>query len=368
MDAYPWGGSEELWSRAALRLRGQSHDVAISVKHISQDVARVVELKQSGAEVFVRSPMQGRLPIRIWRKVLLRRQRDFANVRRWGPDVVVVSQGSHMDGLEWMQFCYDEAIPHIAIVQCNHEAWWPRDDTAREMETLYSKAQKVFCVSKHNLRLLEYQIGAKLPNAAVVWNPHSVATDLIPPWPGSDRVWRFACVARLEPGSKGHDILFEVLSQERWRERAVELNLYGAGPWERGLRELAAQFGLTRVNFHGHVTDVQDIWRENHLLVLASRLEGMPLALVEAMWCARPAVVTDVGGNGEICVDGETGFVARAATPSLFDDALERAWQRRDDWKGVGEAARARVEKIIAKDPVRAFCDQLLEGVIAHKK
>ena len=37
----------------------------------------------------------------------------------------------------------------------------------------------------------------------------------------------------------------------------------------------------------------------NHLLVLPSRAEGTPIALVEAMICARPAVVTDVGGNVE---------------------------------------------------------------------
>src|SRR5208337_4125733 len=95
------------------------------------------------------------------------------------------------------------------------------------------------------------------------------------------------------------------------------------------------------------------------MLVLPSRYEGLPLALVEAMWCGRPAVVTEVGGNAELCVDDETGFVAPAATVSSFTDTLQRAWERRKEWPGLGQAARARVENQIPKDPVGVFCEQL---------
>jgi len=116
---------------------------------------------------------------------------------------------------------------------------------------------------------------------------------------------------------------------------------------------------LNNVHFRGHVNDVRAIWEQNHLLVLPSRWEGLPLSLVEAMWCARPTVVTDVGGNAELCVDNETGFLAPAATVSSFSNALERAWERRQDWLHMGQAARARAEKQIPKDPVGDFCERL---------
>ena len=95
------------------------------------------------------------------------------------------------------------------------------------------------------------------------------------------------------------------------------------------------------------------------MLVLPSRYEGLPLTLVEAMWCGRPAVVTDVGGNAELCVDDETGFVAPAATESSFTDTLQRAWERRREWLEMGRAARARVEDQMPKDPVGVFCELL---------
>jgi glycosyltransferase involved in cell wall biosynthesis len=79
------------------------------------------------------------------------------------------------------------------------------------------------------------------------------------------------------------------------------------------------------------------------------------------MWCARPAVVTDIGGNAEMCVDGETGFVAAAPTVGLLDEALERAWNRRDELENMGKLARARVEQLVPKDPVEDFCIKLIE-------
>ena len=79
------------------------------------------------------------------------------------------------------------------------------------------------------------------------------------------------------------------------------------------------------------------IWKENHILVLPSRYEGLPLVLVEAMWCGRPAVVTDVGGNAELCRDRQTGFVAQSATLASVAEAMERAWEARSDLEADGQ-------------------------------
>jgi len=129
------------------------------------------------------------------------------------------------------------------------------------------------------------------------------------------------------------------------------------------LRRLAEKLRLKNMHFRGQVSDVKTIWEENHLLVLPSRHEGLPLALVEAMWCGRPAVVTDVGGNAELCLDNETGFVAAAPALRFVEEALEHAWNRRADWQRMGLAARARAEQLIPKDVVCDFCQDLTKCV-----
>jgi len=241
-----------------------------------------------------------------------------------------------------------------------------KDKVAAQMAENYLGARAVYCVSQHNLRLLEWQIGEKLPNATVVWNPNSVSASDLLAWPAEAGPLRLASVARLEPSAKGQDVLFKTLSLPAWRTRSVDLDLYGAGPSEKTLRQMVKTLQLDNIHFRGHVSNVADVWRDHHLLVMPSRQEGLPLSLIEAMSCGRPAVVTDVGGNAELCVDGETGFIASAAAVGPFAEALERAWTRRADWPALGLAAHKRVKQVVPADPVSDFCKLLIACVNAH--
>jgi glycosyltransferase involved in cell wall biosynthesis len=250
-------------------------------------------------------------------------------------------------------------LPFVTIVHCNSDALWPSDESSGDMASAYRAAKVVFCVSRHNLELLECQIGEALTNSQIVWNPFNVPGGEPTAWPANDGIWKLACVGRLDPGAKGQDLLFHTLSQPQWSGRPVEINLYGSGPCENSLRRLMKKLKLRSVHFHGYTNDVKAVWAQNHLLVLPSRFEGLPLALVEAMWCGRPAVVTDIGGNAELCVDGETGYVAAAPAVSLVAETMERAWNDRDRWQNMGVAAGARVRSLLPKDPVGDFCEQL---------
>jgi glycosyltransferase involved in cell wall biosynthesis len=91
------------------------------------------------------------------------------------------------------------------------------------------------------------------------------------------------------------------------------------------------QEAVRNVRLGGFATP-RDIWRENHVLVLASRAEGLPIVVVEAMLCGRICIVTDVGNNTEVIEDGVDGSIAKCASATGIRDALERAWERRTEW------------------------------------
>ena len=127
----------------------------------------------------------------------------------------------------------------------------------------------------------------------------------------------------------------------------------------QGLEWLAARLGLTdRVVFAGFVS-VEAIWASNHALVMPSRFEGLPLAMVEAMLCARPVIATDVAGHAEIIEDGVTGFLAHAATVGSMAAALERFWVRRYEAEEIGKAAARRIRRLIPANPVQVFSEKL---------
>nr|WP_246399076.1 glycosyltransferase [Hymenobacter luteus] len=206
-----------------------------------------------------------------------------------------------------------------------------------------------------------------LPAAEVIRNPYNVAFDGALPWPvAADGVLRLACVARLFLSDKGQDILLQTLAQAKWRQRPLTLTLYGAGPDEAALRGMVNFLGLQKqVHFGGHVshTQVEQIWRTHHALVLPSRYEGLPLALVEAMLAGRPAIAADAGGIAELLTDGATGFLAAGLTVKALDEALEKAWAARADWPVVGAEAARQARAAVPANALEAFAGKLLNAV-----
>ncbi len=359
MLSSPWGASEELWSQTAVQLSRAGHDVQASVGYWPRLSDKVTALTDHGIRLEIYpSHHAGRVRSR-WDRFSLGYHRSYRRLKQFNPDLVVISQGATSGGFSWAKVCADAAIPYVMIVHLNSESWWFADHQLGEALASYTAARKVFCVSHHNLDLLRVQLGEPLENGEVVWNPYNVSLKHAPDWPDEGGNWRLACVARLEPGVKGQDLLLQVLARPEWRERPIELNLFGEGPYEQSLRRLCRMLELSNVHFRGYVKDVRAIWEQNHLLVQPSRYEGVPLTLVEAMWCGRPAVVTDVGRTAELCVDNETGFVAQAPTESLLANALQRAWDRRSEWQQMGQAARTRAESQIPSDPITLFCEKL---------
>jgi glycosyltransferase involved in cell wall biosynthesis len=203
-------------------------------------------------------------------------------------------------------------------------------------------------------------IGDEHPNAKVISNPFTVRAEMLDKYPPvAEGKYNIAMVGRLETFHKGHDLLLQVLKQPKWKDRPVTLNIYGTGPHQKLLERLIAKFDTTNVVLKGHVENVSDIWKTNHLLVMPSRMEGQALVLIEAMWCHRVAVVTDVGGARELITDGETGFIADYPSVAALDHALEKAWSLREQWEDMGRAAGRKIREIYKADPVELFTEEI---------
>jgi glycosyltransferase involved in cell wall biosynthesis len=367
MDSAPWGGSEELWSRAALDLVAEGFPVSASVVGWSPLHSRVLDLRARGVELWLR-PRWHCVPLwqHPWRRLMSRLNGPTAfEVARLiatrHPALTVLSVGGPFPPIDLLELCVSKGSPFVSIAQTNAEGFWPSDDLAERYRLALAGAVRCFFVSRANLQLAEKQIGASLPNAEVVRNPFNISFDATPPWPamGCGGEMCFACVARLTPSSKGQDILLEALATPLWQDRSWRLYLYGEGPQRQGLERFAETLGLAdRVVFAGFAA-VEKIWAANHVLIMPSRFEGLPLAMVEAMLCARPVIATNVAGHAEIIEDGVTGFLADAPTVGALSIALERFWERRTEAEEIGRAGAKKIRQLIPNNPVRVFADKL---------
>lgn len=360
MEGFPWGGSELLWSETAEKLATRGNEVRVSVKDWGGPLPQVERLRRAGCQISYRRS-EGFLARQV-RKILPRPGLAPLHIRSIGEevDLVVISQGANTDGLHWMEAAHSAGLKYAVVSHGAAEQFWPDDDKADRLVRAYDNALAAYFVSQGNIDLSARQFGGKVRNAKIVRSPFNVRYDADPAWPVNPSAeMRLACVGRLDAAQKGQDLVLEVLSLAHWRERGVRLSLIGVGANERCLQRNARNLGLNNIEFLGYQTDIEGVWAQHHVLVLASRYEGLPLAVIEAMMCGRPCIVTDVAGNRELIRDGINGFIAGAATVRLLDEAMNRSWENRGRLREMGEQARKDVREFVPADPAEDFAVEI---------
>ena len=148
--------------------------------------------------------------------------------------------------------------------------------------------------------------------------------------------------------SKGVDVLIEAQRLLAARGVALDTALYGKsdenskGGLDRAqLEEWGRRGGIT---WHGHVTDIRNVWARNDIAVLpAVTREGLPRSLLEAAACGRPLITTDVPGCNHFVRDGIDGLIVPPGDAMALADALERLATSPELRRRMGAAARERV-------------------------
>jgi glycosyltransferase involved in cell wall biosynthesis len=134
-----------------------------------------------------------------------------------------------------------------------------------------------------------------------------------------------------------------VLCRSNSRVRGL---LIGDGPERADITRRVHEAGLDgRIILTGHRDDARALLPCMDLFVLASFSEGTSVALLEAMSAGLPAVVTAVGGNPEIVIDGLTGWVVPSGDTNALTHAFEQAFSDAQGRVDRGAAGRSRFEK-----------------------
>jgi colanic acid/amylovoran biosynthesis glycosyltransferase len=145
------------------------------------------------------------------------------------------------------------------------------------------------------------------------------------------RPTRLLCVASLQE-YKGHRVLLDALAAGP-ELSGVEVDLVGDGPLRRQLQRLAARLGLAgRIRFHGSLPepDVAALLERADLFVLPSvvagdgQMEGIPVALMEALAAGVPVVASRLSGIPELIREGETGLLVSPDSPRDLRRAMAR--------------------------------------------
>lgn len=167
-------------------------------------------------------------------------------------------------------------------------------------------------------------------------------------------------IGRLVP-IKDHATLLSAMG----RLEGVHLAVIGDGELRAGLEARVRAAGLgDRVHFTGWRYDLAHTLADLDAVVLTSRNEGTPVALIEALASGRAVVATDVGGVRSVVVDGETGILVPAGDAPAVATALKRVLGSQALRARLGASGRQHVRERFDQqrlvDDMRALYRELL--------
>ncbi|MFL5739006.1 MAG: glycosyltransferase family 4 protein [Flavisolibacter sp.] len=353
----PWGGSEELWYEMAKAAMAQGHKLI----HLSFEHPRTAsKIKELEAQGLVREIRPGWIPatnssseklVRLgWNYLRRKWKKPMASLFAQKPDIVLYngtcySISRERELLQQVRI-HKGKTKFFILGHLNKDMLRDiSDEEARIIREAYSLSSKVFFVSQRSIDTARRQLCTEILNAEIIRNPVNLQSPGLIPLPSLNDTLNIACVGNLVVAHKGQDLLLEALS--KWKEKNWKLNLYGQGADRSYLENLTRFFGMEkRVFFHGSVSDIKEVWKENHLLVMPSHMEGMPLAIVEAMICGRICLATNVGGISEWIDDGKNGYLMESPQIKNIIAALDLVWDAREHWQQMGLNAHEKAMRL----------------------
>jgi glycosyltransferase involved in cell wall biosynthesis len=175
-------------------------------------------------------------------------------------------------------------------------------------------------------------------------------------------------VGRLEPPKDYANLLDAAAHLQTTAKDNWVICVAGQGPLLAELRSRADSLGIAdRVRFLGVRKDIPDLMNAADGYVMSSAWEGMPMVLLEAAATGLPIVATDVGGNREVVLDGNTGFLVPPKDPeALAETMLHVMALSRDERGRLGEAGRTHVESNYSLDQIVERWEALYHELLAR--
>jgi len=160
-------------------------------------------------------------------------------------------------------------------------------------------------------------------------------------------------VARLTE-KKGHCFALKAIKEAIGAIPQLEYHIAGSGPLLTEIQRLTRELGLeNHVIFHGEVngSEVLNLYHRSHMFLLPSvtsskgDMEGIPVALMEAMACGLPVIASMHSGIPELVINGQTGYTSPEKEPVVIAERVICLAKNIELGRKLGNQAREHVKR-----------------------
>jgi hypothetical protein len=187
MAGMPWGGSEELWCRAASELLERGHEIHFNGIDWPTIAAPLRQLIDRGANAHFRSRKRlGRTMTQVLQKLRITKVKHLSWLKRCRPNLVFISFSCHTDDPQIATTCRLLKIPYAILVQAAGPHNWMDLRRLDEYRDTFTEAKRCFFVSEENRQLVESNLSLDLRSPLALMplpaGPHRCLTGN---WPAS---------------------------------------------------------------------------------------------------------------------------------------------------------------------------------------
>lgn len=287
--------------------------------------------------------------------------RTLRRIRKDFPFNVLDAHHAHPVGVAAALLARHFDVPFTVTLRGNESKYAKTPSIRREMSWALRRAGRAIGVSR-NLTELAVELGADPKRALTI--PNGVDSEIFYPRDraaarrklGLSEDVRLVVSAGALCERKGHHRTVEALRTEP----DVHLLIVGSAArepdYEPEIRAAVESAGMgARVTFMAHCAApvLAEAMSAADVFCLATRQEGWPNVVHEAMACGAPVVATDVGGIAEMLEGGWRGELVAFGDAAGLRDALGRALRRDWDRAAITAWAHARSWNQVAAEVVR---------------
>ena len=168
-------------------------------------------------------------------------------------------------------------------------------------------------------------------------------------------------VGRLH-AQKGMDLLLQAWQPVERKHPGWTLRIVGEGPQRDDLDTLIRRLKLQRVVLAGNVQDITQAYTSASLFVLSSRFEGLPLALIEAMWCGLPCVAFGCPHGPAELLAGERGWLVPNGDIAALTGQIEYAIMHPEEATARAQHAQEYARHTYSEDAIMPQWLNIING------
>lgn len=359
------GGAEAFAVRLLQNLDQSQFDLALFAMQgygSTEEERWVAQLQAQGIPVFGRSHLTGA----TWQKMSTVYRSFASTLAHWMPQILN-SHSERTDLLSVAAKCWHPLHPKIVQTVHLDAQWQTRPWFGALFTQIIAPLQfdaHVVVAEAIRQRLDQRPLAQWLHKKAVVgyngidesWFQTATAAAITPPHDFPQDRPLIGAMGRLTE-QKGLDDLLQALALVVPHVPA-HLVIVGAGPLDTALKQQAQALGVAGyVHFLGQRSDAQAILRQLDLFVSASRWEGFPTVILEAMSQAIPVIATDIPGSNELVINGQTGILTPVGAPQQLANAIIELLQNPRTRQTMAAQARDLATQFTIQATAARYCE-----------